>query len=656
VKRIRVSVLALLLAALPVLLLAYPGFGGGRGLFRTQNALVENEAGLTVSLHALARHADFDMSGNTGWVADLIAPELSYAPIATDYVGLELFGSWGGVFQTPKNATPGSGFVSGFHDLKAGGKLSVPVIPVLKIGGTANYTFMGREMKEGWAVLDPEALPYTQNQKLAWSGLVTLQLQDVMPSAPNLIVNYGKVGGETQYATAVELQGEGFGLFVEGVSLQREGSDIFSSTNGHLHLTPGIVLGEASYSFLKLGYTFSAGKDAAGVREPNEIILGLGFATPFGKRAPAEYGQIVGTVVNASTGAAIPNATVAFPDHPRLATLTTEADGIFNVRKVPVGAVTVEVSADGYSRQVMPLAVEKDQIVNYQFKLRPLRTYGTIAGTVVDAITGAPMAALIEFPGASLAPVNADPATGAFKVDKVETGVYTVTATADKYVSATMTLAVEDNKLATAAFKLSPVATAVAITGRVSDKKTGEGLAATVTVPEAGNAVFQTDPATGVYKAQLMPGTYTFIVESKDYVKQTIALIVEKGKPMVRDFELVKVGMSITLKGIYFDFNKATIKPESKPALDDAAKILKDNPSIKVEIQGHTDSIGSDAYNLSLSDKRAWAVVNYLVQNYGIDINRLTAKGYGESRPIADNGTEDGRALNRRVEFVILSQ
>jgi hypothetical protein len=263
--RNKVAALALLAAVLPALVFAYPGFGGGRGIFRTQNALVEDEAGLTVSLHALARNADFDPTGaKSGWIADLMAPELSYAPVATKYVGLELFGSWGGAFQTPKDATPGSGFIWGFHDLKAGGKLSIPVIPVLKIGGTANYTFMFREnsdpaKKPGWDVLDPLGLPYDVDKKLAWSGLVTLQLQDVLLSAPNLIVNYGKVGTWTQYAAAVELQGKGFGLFVEGVSLQPEGGSIFNQDSGHLHITPGVVLGEPSASFLKVGYTFSSG-------------------------------------------------------------------------------------------------------------------------------------------------------------------------------------------------------------------------------------------------------------------------------------------------------------------------------------------------------------------------------------------------------------
>lgn len=638
---------------LPLVLLAYPGFGGGKGLFRVQDALVEPEAGLTVSLHALARNAEFDASGKKAWVADLIAPELSYAPVVTKHLGLELFGTWGGKFQTAKSATDNA-FASGANDLKAGGKLSIPIMRVLKIGGTANYTFTGHDTTAAmW--LDPEALPYDPSHKLAWSGLLTLRFQDLATSAPNVIVNYGKVAGKTQYAAGIELQGTGFGIFVEGVSLQPNGGGIFNTDSGHIHLTPGIILGRPTSSFLKLGYTFSSGT-VNGVKQPNEIILGLGFATPFGSHKPAATGQIVGAVTDASTGMPVAAAMVEFPDNPKMASMTTDADGIFKTKKAPVGAVTVEVSADGYNKQVVPLAVEENKVVNYEFKLRPLKTYGTIAGTVVDAVTNAPMAARIEFPGTSMAPVNADPATGAFKIDKVETGVYTLTASADKYVPATITLSVEENKLATATFKLSPTATAVAITGKVSDKKTGDPLAATVTFPEAGNSAFKTDPSTGVYKAQLMPGSYTAIVESKDYVKQTSAFVVEKGKPTVMDFQLLKVGMSITLKGIYFDFNKATIKPESKPALDDAAKMLKDNPSIKVEIQGHTDSVGSADYNLQLSDRRAQSVVNYLVQNYGIDVNRLTGKGYGKTMPIAPNSTEEGRALNRRVEFKILGE
>ena len=225
--RIRMSVLAVLLIVLPALVFAYPGFGGGKGLFRVQNAMVEDEAGLTVSLHGLARNADFhagEAPNASGWVADLIAPELSYAPIATKYIGLELFGAWGGAFQIPKSRRS-NGFIWGFHDLKAGGKLSVPILPVLKVGGTASYTFIGREEKDDWQVLDPAAL--SKADKLAWAGLATIQLQDVLPSAPNFLFSYGKYlnkgapeDNETRLGAGVELQGKGFALFVEALSQQ----------------------------------------------------------------------------------------------------------------------------------------------------------------------------------------------------------------------------------------------------------------------------------------------------------------------------------------------------------------------------------------------------------------------------------------------------
>ncbi|MBN2464425.1 hypothetical protein JXD38_02205, partial [candidate division WOR-3 bacterium] len=187
------STLTLTAAVLPTLLFAYPGFGGGKGLFRIQNAMVEPEAGLTFSLRGLVRNADFSTLGNApnsgGWIADLIAPELSYAPLVTKYVGLELFGSWGAAFQSPMSSTA-DGFVWGFNDLKAGAKLSLPVLPVLKLGGAASYSFLPRQVKTGWQVLDPSAP--SQTARLAWSGLVTLQLQDLTIPAPNLILNVGR--------------------------------------------------------------------------------------------------------------------------------------------------------------------------------------------------------------------------------------------------------------------------------------------------------------------------------------------------------------------------------------------------------------------------------------------------------------------------------
>ncbi|MGE5184493.1 MAG: OmpA family protein [Acidobacteriota bacterium] len=103
---------------------------------------------------------------------------------------------------------------------------------------------------------------------------------------------------------------------------------------------------------------------------------------------------------------------------------------------------------------------------------------------------------------------------------------------------------------------------------------------------------------------------------------------------------------------VFFDFNKATIRPVSFPLLNDVAQAMKDNPKIKVEVQGHTDSIGNDNYNLKLSQKRAESVKAYLVKQ-GVAADRMVPKGYGENVPIADNRTKEGRDQNRRVEFVI---
>jgi outer membrane protein OmpA-like peptidoglycan-associated protein len=106
----------------------------------------------------------------------------------------------------------------------------------------------------------------------------------------------------------------------------------------------------------------------------------------------------------------------------------------------------------------------------------------------------------------------------------------------------------------------------------------------------------------------------------------------------------------LNLMGVNFDNDKDTLRPEAAAILDDAVATLKRYPGLKVEIAGHTDSASSDAHNLDLSQRRANAVMQYLVDK-GVAADRLSAKGYGEAQPIADNATKDGRFKNRRVEL-----
>jgi len=110
------------------------------------------------------------------------------------------------------------------------------------------------------------------------------------------------------------------------------------------------------------------------------------------------------------------------------------------------------------------------------------------------------------------------------------------------------------------------------------------------------------------------------------------------------------VKKAIVLRAVHFDFNKADIRPEARPVLDEAAAVLNNEGNIGVLVVGHTDSIGSDSYNLKLSQRRADAVAKYLT-SHGVNPQRIKTEGAGKSHPVASNDTPDGRAQNRRVEL-----
>ena len=128
-----------------------------------------------------------------------------------------------------------------------------------------------------------------------------------------------------------------------------------------------------------------------------------------------------------------------------------------------------------------------------------------------------------------------------------------------------------------------------------------------------------------------------------------------EGRGAVVDLDGCEVEAVIELEGIHFEFDKATLKPEAMDVLDQAAALLKKHERVVVEVAGHTDSKGSEEYNQGLSERRATAVKDYL-NSKGVKASRLTSRGYGESRPVASNDTDEGRAENRRVELIVLDR
>jgi outer membrane protein OmpA-like peptidoglycan-associated protein len=524
-----------LLLALPTLMLGYPGIGGGRGLLRVQNALVEDEAGLTVALHALGRNAFFfpagELGDKKGLVADLVAPELSYAPVATKYVGLELFGSWGGIFQLPKTSSQ-DGFTMGPHDLKAGAKLSIPIIPVLKIGGTGSYSFIKRDTV-GRQWLDPSALPYPV-KALSWRALATLQFQDVLPSAPNLLFNYGKTNDETDYGAGVQIAGKGFALFVEAFSQQPDATTtgILDTDHGHIHLTPGVSLGAATRTSFTAAYTFSFGGDRTNA---SEVILGLSIPTGFGTRTPPSYGTIMGTIVDYRSAAPL-SASLSLPDTKikkyKNKPVEVGDNGAFKLEKMPVGSYIIEVSKDAYQKLTATAVVEKDKTTVQEFKLRTLKQYGTITGRVTDVKTGDPLAATVSFPGTSLSDITTDPATGVFTVKDVEVGVVPVLVSADGYQNGSASVNVKDGEVTTQDFELKPLKAFGTITGRVLDATSKAPVEATIAFPEAeALPTAAADVQTGVFTAEKIPiGTIAITASASGYLAETRPVVVEDGK------------------------------------------------------------------------------------------------------------------------------
>lgn len=201
--------------------------------------------------------------------------------------------------------------------------------------------------------------------------------------------------------------------------------------------------------------------------------------------------------------------------------------------------------------------------------------------------------------------------------------------------------------------------------GQVLDAFTQEAIEAKIELTDnaLGKVIaeFTTNSRTGGYLIALPSGKnygiavtaqgYLFHSENIDIPEQQGFQEVEKDVFMYRP----ELGQSVILRNIFFDFDKATLRPESRIELDRLLGVLIDFPTIKIEISGHTDNIGSSAYNKNLSMKRAKAVVDYLIEN-GISEDRLEYVGYGFDRPVATNSTPEGRQQNRRTEFKVIEE
>jgi outer membrane protein OmpA-like peptidoglycan-associated protein len=200
--------------------------------------------------------------------------------------------------------------------------------------------------------------------------------------------------------------------------------------------------------------------------------------------------------------------------------------------------------------------------------------------------------------------------------------------------------------------------------GILKDRETLQLLGGKVNITDnkESKEIFEAEvnAADGTFLVSLPSGkNYGIAVESEGYLfhSENFDLIIPDGYKEVEKvilLEKVKAGTKLTLNNVFFDFDKSDLKSESKAELNRAIELLNKYPNLKIEIRGHTDNVGDDSYNQKLSERRANAVREYLVKN-GFAAGRIVkVVGYGEAVPKETNDTKEGRAKNRRVEFVII--
>lgn len=203
----------------------------------------------------------------------------------------------------------------------------------------------------------------------------------------------------------------------------------------------------------------------------------------------------------------------------------------------------------------------------------------------------------------------------------------------------------------------------VVVTGVVTNEKTGEKLSAYVLLEDLNTgeliAANKSNSATGKYLTVLPAGRSYSVSANKDgfffYSQRIDVPVTTRFQEILKDIHLkpIEKGAKVVLNNIFFETGKAILSPQSHLELEKAVTLMKGNPSMVIEVGGHTDNVGDDASNMRLSLDRARAVRDYLLKA-GIPAQRVQAKGYGESYPIATNDTDEGRQSNRRTEFSIL--
>jgi len=397
----------------------------------------------------------------------------------------------------------------------------------------------------------------------------------------------------------------------------------------------GVAILEHDFDFLNFalngGYLFRGAEDIATIKVGNAVKFGAGVSRAFdnGLSFSVEYwGSMVETEDNDR-----------FQGNPMEVTATLRYQFGANKPRVVGGG------GPGLTSGVGCPAYRVLAGVDYQY-CRPEPTEGKLKVKVVDQ-NDKPLEATLGITG----PEQVDTSTGRSGrwESKMAPGDYKVAGSKKGYEPASAKTSVYVGKTSEVILKLAKIPTILTVV--VTDKHTGRKLASKLVFDVGTKKEKRLNNPTGEYSSDWEAGTYKLIASAKGYEDGFADVAVKEGKTNVVHVKLRKKIEKIDK--IYFDFDSDVIRAKSYPVLDNVADQIKGLGEFKkIIIEGHCSSEGTDEYNMDLSRRRALSVKKYLVSK-GIDPAKLEIAPYGESRPIATNETEEGRAQNRRVEFII---
>lgn len=320
----------------------------------------------------------------------------------------------------------------------------------------------------------------------------------------------------------------------------------------------------------------------------------------------------------------------------------------------------VDPVSGGGAPEIIEKVVEKEKLVAEK------PTTGRVQGVVLDAATKKPLAeAIVQLPGRNRILTEAD---GRFVLEAVTPGAVKVVASKQGYEPRDASGTVDKGGLLSVELALPTLPPEppkpMSVRGTVLEESE-KPVVATLSAPGAGLSL--KSGATGEYSFPTMPaGDQIVEVSAQGYLAQAKRLSGNPGDAIVIDFVLKPLPKQTLVvlkkdkieikKQVHFATARDVILPDSAPLLDQIAATILEHDKLKlIRVEGHTDDQGDDAYNLDLSSRRATAVLRALTER-GVDAARLKAVGYGETKPVADNKKPAGRALNRRVEFMIEAQ